>query len=756
MRLILMAALFASAATGALAQSAPSQTGSIEELVVTGEKANRSVQNTPTSAAIITARTLEQEKTLTIQDVYDRTVNVSETLGASGYTIRGIANTGVSGAGNADTATVYVDGAPIPSQALYGGPTDLWDIGQVEVLRGPQSTIQGLNSMAGSVVITTADPTMDWRGAARLLWSDRDDRTYSAAVSGPIVRDQLAFRVSADRIDDDGFVKNLVRGGTEDRVQATNLRAKLRWTPTAMPDLTAQLSYDWARRRGGYQYVFTDASKPDYLQNPTSSANRPDSGEVDSDIATLNLSYRLSDKLKLASITSWNQVSVNNFSDIDAGPTDAAYLNNRYAFHTVTEELRANYTGERLDGLLGVWFYHRDEAFGSAQHVNVPTPVDTITALLQGGGFPAATAASIANTYAKALPAVPVDYTGNSPNAVTTGAIFGDARYPLTGRLFLIGGFRYDHEDNRFVSDQTATFVGSLPNPLVYGPRGTPLNLAINAVNGGVLGLVAAANASGPPSERSFDALLPKAGLSFDWTPAITTAVTVQRGYRSGGSSQNVATSTLVPYDPEFSWNYEGSLRSSWLDGALSVNANLFYMDWTDQQVNVTFSSNMYDSNTVNVGKSHLWGFEIETRHRLSRAVDWYASVGHVDAKFDSFSITTGGVTTELGGAHFSYAPDWTATAGANLRLADGFVANVNANWRDGVYTTVDADQAKSRVEGRTVVNTRLGYDTKVWGLFLNVHNLFDDRYRQYVDPVRNVVVVGQPRTIGAELELHW
>jgi len=225
------------------------------DIIVTGEKSNRTVQETTTSVAVTTPARIEQENILTIQDIYNRTANVSETYGSAGFTIRGINNMGVGGGGNADTATVYVDRAPIPREALFGGPTDLWDVAQVEILRGPQSTIQGLNALAGAVVLTTRDAsTTDYSADGRVLGSEYDDRTLSAAVGGPLVRDQLGFRLSAERRADRGLIRNITRGGYDDALRSLNLRGKLKWTPIALPGLEVRASYNRVRRDGGYLY----------------------------------------------------------------------------------------------------------------------------------------------------------------------------------------------------------------------------------------------------------------------------------------------------------------------------------------------------------------------------------------------------------------------------------------------------------------------------------------------------------------------
>jgi outer membrane receptor protein involved in Fe transport len=751
-------ALLLMGATPAVAQPAdqpPAQQG--DDIIVNGEKADRTIQHTTTSIAVTTPQRLKDEAILTIQDVYNRTANVSETYGSSGFTIRGIRNQGVSGAGGADTATVYLDGAPLPSEALFGGPTDMWDIAQVEMLRGPQSTIQGLNALAGSVVIETKDPTMHWTGDARVLWTSQTQRTFSAAIGGPIVPGELAFRLSVEHRADQGIIRNIVRGGYDDRLNSLNLRGKLLWTPSALPDLSVKLGYNRVRRQGGYMYQYVDTSIANYYDNRVSQSNRPNTASIESDIATADVTYRLGDRFKLTSITSWNRIHSDASSDSDYTPQDISAIRNIYTTRTLTEELRLNYKGERLSGLLGGWYYHRNQAYFASSQVNVTTPTSTISALLQGGGFPAATANAITNLYAAQLPVIPVAYTSNQPTQIDTAAIFGDARYKLTDRLSLIGGFRYDHERNRSGADSTAVFTGTYPSASAFGAPGSALYAAITAINAGVAGIVASAGAGAPSATRNFNAFLPKGGVSMDWTPRITTAFTVQKGYRSGGSSQNPARSTLVAYDPEHTLNFEGAMRSNWLGGRLTLNANVFYTKWTNQQVSVNRGLNTYDYNTVNAGKSHLWGFEVEASHRVSKILDAYATMGHVETRFDTFDLPAGTTSTStLSGSQFAYAPHWTLAGGINARLPSGFTGNLNVNWRSGVFTNVGADQGQYRVAARAVANTRVGYDAGHWGAYLFVRNLLDAKYQQYNYATIHQAVLGEPRTVGGEVDLHW
>lgn len=718
-----------------------------DDIIVTGEKSSRSLQETTTSVAVITPRRLSEENVLTIQEIYQRTANLSETYGASGFSIRGIDQRGVSGGGDAATATVFVDGAPVAQDILSNGPTDMWDVAQVEIFRGPQSTIQGLNALAGAVHIRTQDPGFDWSAKGRALFSSFDTTQLAIAGGGPLVADQLAFRVTAEKRDSDGYIYNVTRKAPENPLDSLMLRGKLLWTPTALPGFEARLNYQRFRTKGGYLFVYTDASVPDYFDNRTNPSDYPNSSDVDNDQVTLDLRYDIGGGFSLTALGTWGDTRFVRKYDGDASAQNRAYSDITGSSEIVTQELRLNYEDEKFSGLVGLFYYDRDQKRRSHQVTLVPTPGATIANLLTGA-LGAQTAAQVAGLYTAALPNIVVDYTSDFPTRVKTMALFADGRYRLSERLSLLGGFRYDRERNRIAGDAIATFVGTLPDPAAYGA----LAPAFTAINAAVLGLVDDANGSTPAGTRTFKAFLPKAGVEMAWTPDLATAFVAQRGYRSGGSSFNTARSQLFAYDPEYTWNYELSLRSKWLDGRLTANANAFYIDWTDQQTTANFGNGVYDTHTVNAGKSHLYGFELELAHRLSPAFDWYASVGHTRTRFDSF-LTNVGSITDLSGLQFPYAPRWTLAAGANLRFGGGFNANVNASYRSAVFYDVAKPQEDERVGGRTLVNARIGYEAERWSLSLFANNLFDEHYDQYRNSFTGQAIIGAPRTVGVVLE---
>ncbi|MDV6332760.1 TonB-dependent receptor [Asticcacaulis sp. 201] len=721
------------------------------EVVVTGQKVSRSLQKTTDSVAVTTARKIQDENLQTVYDVFARTANVTETYGGTGFSIRGIRNDSITGGGAGSLSTIYFDGAALPDGAVASAPLDMWDVRQVEVYRGPQSTLQGLNALAGAVIINSVDPSSEWNLKARIMASDSGDRSFAVAGGGPLVTDKLAFRIAAESAYADGLVYNPTRKEYVDESDTLNTRAKLLWTPNA--DLKVGLALSHIERDGGYLYTYTRTDVPDWYDNRTDDSNSPNVGKNRTDIATLKGDYTLSDRWTLSAVTSWNHVKTYGAYDGDYTAVNRAYGVNRYDDKTFSQELRFNYKGDRLNGLIGLYHVKRDSSTVTASLTNVDLPKTTLANALIAYGLPSATATSVVDMYAAAFPVIPVDFAADTPEAIENAAIFADGTYQLTGKLSLIGGLRYDYEDYTTGTSATAKLSGTYPDPANYGAYAA----LITALNGAINAQVTAAGQATPASTRSFRAFLPKAGLKYSFTPDITGSITIQRGYRAGGSSVNTARSSVVAYDPEYTWNYEASLRSAWLGGSLIVNANAYYIDWTDQQVLVNLGLNAYDYQTENAGKSHLYGFEVEASQRLSSAFQWYGSLGYSRTKFDDFTVTAGTLFADYTGAEFAYAPHYTLALGGTYRWRNGVFANLNANYTSGAYSGTDvAEQVNYSVDAKTLVNAKIGYETDHWGLYLYVNNLFDERYVSYYRESYNLALPGAPRKLGLSLETRW
>jgi iron complex outermembrane recepter protein len=511
-------------------------------------------------------------------------------------------------------------------------------------------------------------------------------------------------------------------------------------------------------RDGGYIYTFARTDVPDYFQNQTDLSNDPNTSVARTDIVSGQADYALSDKLTLTGVLTWLRAKEDSASDGDFGPTTLAFSNRTVVSEQATQEVRLAYKGERLNGLIGVYHSQLEETDDYVNRVTVPLPTSTIVSALRappslgGAGLSLGQATLVAGAYAAQLPAVPVNQTATNPVDIETTALFADGSFALTDQLSLLAGFRWDNESNETGGSQVATFAGRFPTaPGLLGPSG-PLLFA--SISGFVSAQIAQANASAASATREFDAFLPKLGLKYDLTEDLSASFVVQRGYRSGGSSLNIARASLVEYEPEYTWNYEAALRSTWLGGKLRVNANAFYTDWEDQQVVVDLGLNIYDFQTENAGESHLYGFEIDVAHQLTPELSWYAGAGYTKTEFDDFSVSNGVVSTDLAGSEFAFAPRWTLAAGVDWVGANGMVANLNAHYRSDAYgRTGVATQATKDIDARTVFNGRIGYQAERWGAFVFGSNLFDEAYINYARKADNVAILGEPRVIGITLE---
>ena len=205
------------AAPAALAQETSSRDDEarLATVTVTGEKVDRDLQDTVTSVGLIRGEQLTADGIVTLGGAFDYIANVNLNNSEGGFSIRGVPFDNLLGAGSSPLAQVYVDDVTLGDQTTRFNANTIWDVSQVEVLRGAQSTVQGRNALAGAVIIRTNDPTYTPEGQARALalTSDEgDEYAVGVAYGGPIIDDRLAFRVALERRESDGFVSNPVTG----------------------------------------------------------------------------------------------------------------------------------------------------------------------------------------------------------------------------------------------------------------------------------------------------------------------------------------------------------------------------------------------------------------------------------------------------------------------------------------------------------------------------------------------------------------
>ena len=672
-------------------------------LVVEGELQSRDIQDTTTSVTVITGEELDQSDDKDLYTVIERTPNVTAGFGEKGFGIRGIDQRGPGAAGTGLLINTTVDGASLPNnQATFFGPFSTWDLQQIEVLRGPQSTQQGRNALGGAIVIRSADPVFGNENKLRAEYGERNTRGGAFAVNRELVEGKLALRFSGERLETDGWVDNPTLGtdSFDARSQET-YRAKLRFDPS--DDLSFILSHSYTDSSGGEDFVEADR----FPGERVNLSNVPSEESLKTNITGLRAEWQINDVVTLDSETTYYTNDYSRLEDIDQSPADSGLLSRTGDAESVEQEFRLSFDAGAWTGVVGLFYTDIDDRFADDTRIDANS--------LDPGLVPAPGLVTITQA-------------GTNRTRTENFAVFGEAEYAVTPRLGLIFGGRYDYEEQDFSS----TTVTSSNVPL---PPGTlPPDQTVR-------------------TSTSFDAFLPKVGAVYDWTPDVSTFATIQRGYRAGGSQQNTLTGEVTEFDPEFTWNYEIGLRSLLLDGRLTANANIFYTRWDDQQVNVQGPSGLaIDFTTVNAGESELYGGELVLEYRPTPNWDLFATVGYTETEFLDF--IDGG--EDLSGNAFPNAPEWTAAAGASYFFDTGWEAHTDVSFTDDSFSFADNNPATAS-DSRFLVNGRVGYRQGNWAVFAYVRNLFDEDFvtqstesgagRVGLNTAK--VRTGEPRTVG-------
>lgn len=333
-------------------------------VTVTGEKIDRSLQETTAAVTVLAGRDIDHGET---RDVYQLVNLIPNTIAIpSGIpSIRGVDGRGAANgflsyqSGARPRVSTSVDGVSESWMGENFGTAGLWDSKQVEVFRGSQSTSQGRNTLGGAIVLTTNDPTQHWEGAVRIGAESQDNKKQLAVmVSGPIIANELAFRVAAEGFNGNSFIEYKLPDGDEypwdpSKREYHNIRGKLLWTPASMPDLTAKLTLGSRDEKGQYTnfvtapfYEYNNEDKYGTRQQETKTTN-----------INLDVDYQFSEAL-----TGHILLSQREFSS-----EFIAYPNTDWSGDidesNYTAEARLNYQPDnvKVSGVAGIYLYKRDQ-----------------------------------------------------------------------------------------------------------------------------------------------------------------------------------------------------------------------------------------------------------------------------------------------------------------------------------------------------------------------------------------------------------
>ena len=675
-----------------------------EDVTVVGSKLDTGRQEFGTSVAYLSAERLETDAIFTVEDAFDRTANAfTGTAGFGAYSIRGITNIGLTTSfsrANALSSVLLNQTALSPTTGDYLKPS-LFDASSVEILRGPQSTLQGPNSLIGSVLINYNKASFDgYRGRVRFEGGGLGTMRTSIMQNVELVDDVLAARVTYENRQADGAVTNVVHDVHDvQRTDEQTVRLQIGLRPRADDRVAVDLT--WMHNDSDSNPFALVAPNPrtgSELYDREQNYSRLDEYPFTFDLVNLEASVELTDRWSLTSVTGYSAFDLEQRFDGDLSEFDILNVDAAGADTLASQEVRATYSGGAVDAVAGVFVSQGDYGFG-----------------FHGVGF-----------FPDGMGGVmPFNSTSDLNEEVDQLAVFGRAEWTMGDRLLATAGLRLNRET-----------------------RGTD-NFVDN--NGFVSDLTA---------EETFQQLIPSASLSYSLTPSTSVGASYARGYQAGGIAFAVFLGQAESYGEEFTNNYEFFLRHRSADGRITLNANIFSIDWFDQQVPYTppFGFPGFDQFIENVGESHLQGFEVETELYISRDLQMFAALGVNDSRFDDFVLD--GV--DLSGRSFPNSPGWNTSLGIVWQPAAGWFAGSTFNYTDSAYAEIAAPDL-TQMTTRELLSGRFGYRfAEGWSIYAWGTNLLDDDYelglfdgRQFNLPTA-YGRLGDPRAVGVGVDFGW
>lgn len=698
----------------------------METVIVTGDKLHRSETDSTSSVGARNARQIEESSMDTLEDVSSRMANVGT---AQGLTIRGIPLYGPTG-GDGKTATVTVDGVPQEGfdQSISG--LSVWDADQVEVLRGPQSTNQGRNSLAGAVVMRTRDPSDTWDLRTLVSDGNHGSTRTAAAGGGALVPGFANFRLSFERYDRDGAAYNETR---HDDDWAHNndqtFRAKLGLTPIG--DYRALITLLDNRQEFGDSYV--EATTRD-ASDRISLANSPSFSKNHVQTAALEQTLPVG-AFDITLLSTYLRADYGRLGDYDETEQALGENHSHARNHMFTQEARTNFElpllGHDIKGVAGL--YYSNESKDNANGYSLPLYYALYSTGLCAGALGSAdvTLGQCAAVFSSD-PEHFVLRDDNIDSHVRNRAAFFEFDYAIDAVTFT-AGLRYDDEHQKRTLGNTTTGNDDYTNALLeQNGFGTEQS---------------------PDIKNHYSAWLPKIGLRYAFAADWMAGFTWQRGYRVGGISYSYLPASIGgganPYDPEYTSNYELAIKGKPLDPLL-VTVNTYLIDWNDQQVNVGTSA--FDTHIINAGKSRLYGAEFEARGLISETLEVFVAAGYSHTEYLEFADADG---SDYSGNRFPRSPKTTSSIGATWKPR-AWIINADVVHEAGAYSTADNDPTL-RTDSHTVVNGKISYQLpRGVRLYAYAMNLFDKDYTTYrLNTVvgRQAAVLGDARSFGAGLE---
>jgi iron complex outermembrane receptor protein len=754
-------------------------TAVLDEITVTARKRTESLQDAPLSVTAFGEAALEARSIDNISGLAGFTPNleINNGRGDSGSTnaavfIRGVGQNDFIFPSDPGVG-IYVDGVYVARS--LGAMMEMNDIERIEVLRGPQGTLYGKNTIGGAINVITSRPRQELSGMVKATTGSRDRIDLDARINLPIVEDKLAAKIAVASHNQDGYVtrqtdgldlgdRNLdaLRGAlawnvsetftldlTADysRVRQNGAPGVLRGTfsdPTGLHDLYNILAAPYIAARDGLPAgsLFNDEWVPD---NPykESYGTGPSYDRNDTWGANLTANWELSDSVSVKSITAYRDMDIDIAVDMDYSPFPIVHTMEEQSQHQFSQELQ--FSGNAVDGKLEwlVGAYYLRERAEDMNQTLLGSGIFDVLEMLPGAVVPlvpgvtcptvgAPCAGGAGNPFNAAL-----DLDVSPTTALTTNnwAAFAHMTYDVTPDLALTVGGRWSYEKKTYFIDSVFPNSGKVATP--------------------------------PTTDsQNWDKFTPKLGLDYRVNEDVLLYASWSKGFKSGGwNPRPLQPAEFRRYAPENLTAYEVGMKSRLLDNRMTLNVAGFYSQYRDVQLisnSVSPDNGSLVITLENAGDVDLYGFEAEIVARPVAGLDLNLGVGYLHNEYERLDSSVGYSPANK----LPQAPEWTLNAGiqyTHMLPNDGgsLLARLDGSYRSKTYH--DPQNSLAITEGGYgLLNLRIAYTSpdEVWQLAGFVTNLMDEEYYTSAEYVPSFGfyngVVGRPREWGLSLSANF
>jgi iron complex outermembrane recepter protein len=687
------------------------ETFSLEEIIVTAQKREQNLQEVPVAVTAFDAQALENGGIQNITELQKSAPNVTMQVSRGTNTTL---TSYIRGIGQADPLWGFEPGVGLYVDDIYlarpqAGVLDVYDVERIEVLRGPQGTLYGKNTIGGAIKYVTKRLTGEPEFSFDVGVGSYNQRDTKISGQLPLIEDKLYVGGSIAKFTRDGFGEFLLNGDENYNKDVMAARVSLEYLPT--DDISIRISADKtdddSNAKGGHRLtqsllVPTEPVPSDIYD---SYSDMSTDNEVKSSGGSMIVTWDIDEQYTLKSITSYREGESDTNIDFDNTSFASLHVPALYEDDQITQEFQLTYAGDNLDIVGGIYYYEGtaagsfDVALGAFDNPDVHGDGSNVV-----GNFVAVTSGEVdTQSYAAYLQAsfhIAEDLTMTLGGRYTVdkkdAEVYKESLY-ANGKSSLLGGEDY-------------------------------LSLAVK---------------TDYSNNESWSQFSPKVGLDYVINDDVMAYASFSQGFKSGGfdmrGDASELPSTVDGYDPELVDTWELGVKAELFDNRVRLNAAVFYTDYTDMQVttqSANAAGNNYVSAVLNAGEATVQGFEIEALAQVTENLTATLMVGYIDAEYNEVETeTAGGIVDVSDDWSFANTPEKVAQLGLNYVHDFGDMGEINFSTN---VSFRDETQIFPQTESLIDEDSYTLWDASAvwysadehWKVGLHAKNITDEEYR--------------------------